>query len=346
MIGTPQYIKSRRDHAELSMLDGTPLGPRRTGRASKAVAICAAAAVGLFALASSGCGSTTTTRNAADVGAVEVAVTAPSSGSVIAADQVMVRGTVTPANATVQVQGEPAAVGNGVFTGTATLHGGKTTVDVIGSAPGASPGSTSVVIDRQSTARGGGTGGTTRQVSPAPTPAIPNEGDPSSETSCGGGLAVGPDTTCAFAENVRSAYDGSGPGTVMAYSPVTNRTYAMTCSTGSSVVCTGGDNASVHFASQSAGTADETTPSNYDEPSPATARAGTYAGETGCGGGLAVGPDTTCPFAENVRSAYDNTGPGTVMAYSPVTNRTYAMTCSAGSPVVCSGGDNATVYIP
>jgi len=273
MVSTQQYTKPDRDHSEQSMPDRTVSGRPGAWRSSKAVGICAAAAVGLFALASSGCGSTTTTRNAADVGAVEVAVTAPSSGSVIAADQVMVRGTVTPANATVQVQGEPAAVGNGVFTGTATLHGGKTTVDVIGSAPGASPGSTSVVIDRQSTARGGGTGGTTRQVSPAPTPAIPNEGDPSSETSCGGGLAVGPDTTCAFAENVRSAYDGSGPGTVMAYSPVAHRTYAMTCSDGSYVACTGGNDASVYFPGESydgeyephASPETDTTPSTANE---------------------------------------------------------------------------------
>lgn len=117
--------------------------------APAAVALVLAAA----GLATAGCGSTTTTiSNAAATGprTVSVAVTSPTGGSVIAADSVVVRGTVDPASATVQVQGRPAVVGNGVFTVTADLHGGKTTIDVIGSAPGATPGSTAVVVSRQS----------------------------------------------------------------------------------------------------------------------------------------------------------------------------------------------------
>ena len=38
-------------------------------------------------------------------------------------------------------------------------------------------------------------------------------------------------------------------------------------------------------------------------------------------------------------------GPGVVRAYSPVTDETYAMTCEAGDPAVCRGGNNAAVYI-
>ena len=34
------------------------------------------------------------------------------------------------------------------------------------------------------------------------------------------------------------------------------------------------------------------------------------------------------------------------MAYSPVTHKTYAMTCSDGSQVVCTGGNKASVYFP
>jgi heat shock protein HslJ len=351
MLRTPQNIQPGHDHPEQSAPDGTSFNsrpstrPRRGAwRGSKAIGAYAAAAVTLFAVVSSGCGSTTTTTtSAAGAGPVMVAVTAPSSESVINSDQVTVRGTVSPANATVQIEGQPAAVGNGVFTGNATLHGGKTTIDVIGSAPGATPGSTSIVIARQST---GGSGATTRPAPGTATPAIPNAGSYSGETGCGGGLAVGPDTTCAFAENVRSAYASDGPGTVMAYSPVTNTTYAMTCSTGSSVVCTGGNNASVYFPSQSGGAAYETTPRSYSPPAQPAASAGSYSKQTGCGGGLAVGPNTTCAFAESVHSAYESSGPGTVMAYSPVTNRTYTMTCSAGSPVVCTGGNNASVYFP
>jgi Glucodextranase, domain B len=300
--------------------------------------------VALFALMSSGCGSTattTTTTSAEGASAVTVALTSPTSGSVIAADQVIVRGTVSPANAVVQVQGQPATVGNGVFTGTATLHGGKTTIDVIGSAPGAAPDSTSIMVDRQSA---GGTAATPRPASAAVTPAIAYSGNGSGETACGNDLAVGPDTTCSFAENVRSAYDGTGPGTVMAYSPVTDRTYAMSCSAGAAVVCTGANNASVYFPGNSASTAYGTTHPSSSEATPTVAHASGHTGETACGDDLSVGADTTCAFAENVRSAYEGTGPGTVMAYSPVTNRTYTMTCSAGAPVVCTGAHNASVY--
>lgn len=318
-------------------------GPRGASKV-KALGACAIVAAALFALVSSGCGSTTTTTTDAQVaGAVTVTPISPTSGSVIAADHVTVRGTVSPANAVVQIQGQPAAVGNGVFTGTANLHGGKTTIDVIGSAPGATPSSASITIERQSA---GGTGGTTRTTSAAATPTVAYAGSDSGETACGNELAVGPDTTCAFAENVRSAYDGSGPGTVMAYSPVTNRTYAMSCSAGDAVVCAGGEDASVYFPSQSAGVPYERPRGGYSDQKPAVAHAGSYSGETSCGDELSVGPDTTCAFAENVRSAYDDSGPGTVTAYSPVTNKAYAMTCTDRSSVVCTGGEGAAVYFP
>jgi hypothetical protein len=105
-------------------------------------------AVAALAAALAGCGSTTT--NGADASVVSVVVTSPTSGSVIAANNVTLRGTVTPVNAVVQIQGQPAVVGNGVFTGTATLHAGKTTIDVIGSAPGHTPDATSITIAQQS----------------------------------------------------------------------------------------------------------------------------------------------------------------------------------------------------
>jgi hypothetical protein len=62
-----------------------------------------------------------------------------------------------------------------------------------------------------------------------------------------------------------------------------------------------------------------------------------------CGDGTLVGATTTCPFAANVRAAYESNGPGLVRAYSPVTRRTYVMSCSSGAPVVCTGGDGAYV---
>lgn len=190
------------------------------------------------------CGSTTTTTTTTG-GEVSVIVTAPTSGSVIAGTSVTVRGTVSPPTATVQVQGKPAAVGNGVFTAAAELHGGNTTIDVIGSAPGEVPGSTSVVVAQQSNNSSGGsktsTSGATPQV------AHEQPGNSANETPCGGQLSVGPDTSCSFAENVRDAYEREGPGTYEVFSPVTEKTYSMTCSTGTPVVCTGANNASVYF---------------------------------------------------------------------------------------------------
>jgi hypothetical protein len=216
------------------------------------------------AIAIGGCGSTSTrttsTTSAAGSGTVTVVVTSPTSGSVIAAEDVTVRGTVNPANAVVQIQGQPAVVGNGVFTGTATLHGGKTTIDVVGSAPGVTPGSTSIALTRQSS---GGSGGSSQQspssaiqgvANQAPAgadqaPASANKapaGSGESHSPCGGGLVVGSNTTCEFAENVRAAYDSNGPGTVEVYSPVTQKTYSMSCG-GEPVECTGANNASVYF---------------------------------------------------------------------------------------------------
>lgn len=102
-----------------------------------------------FIPVATGCGLSSA-ANSSNTRAVSVVVTSPASGNVVAADNVTVRGTVTPTNAVIQIQGHPAAVGNGVFVGTATLHRGKTTIDVIGSAPGATPGSTSVKVTQQS----------------------------------------------------------------------------------------------------------------------------------------------------------------------------------------------------
>ncbi|WP_267899272.1 serine/threonine-protein kinase [Nocardia stercoris] len=63
----------------------------------------------------------------------------------------------------------------------------------------------------------------------------------------------------------------------------------------------------------------------------------------------AVGPNTRCPFAENVRQAY-GAGPRgtdrTVNAHSPTTQQDYDMHCVPQSVVVvCSGGNNAVVYL-
>jgi hypothetical protein len=74
-------------------------------------------------------------------------------------------------------------------------------------------------------------------------------GSTSSSKSCGDGITAGPVTTCEFARNVRDEYFSHGGGdiSVTVYSPVTGKTYVMSCHTGTSHTCTGGNNASVYF---------------------------------------------------------------------------------------------------
>lgn len=146
-----------------------------------------------------GCGSTTTTTtNSADSDAVGVVVTSPTSGSVIAANNVVIRGTVTPSNAVVQIQGQPAAVGNGVFTGTATLHPGKTTIDVIGSAPGHTPDATSITITQQSSS--GSSTPTTNTVTRTVVVPAPEHKQPAASSSSTGEAFYAPsgNVTCSL----------------------------------------------------------------------------------------------------------------------------------------------------
>ena len=83
-----------------------------------------------------------------------------------------------------------------------------------------------------------------------------------------------------------------------------------------------------------------------------TARSTAPRGElTNCDENIAVNRVTTCPFAERVFEAFAHNivteGGTTVHAYSPVTNKAYAMTCevSAGT-VECVGGKEALVVFP
>jgi hypothetical protein len=80
---------------------------------------------------------------------------------------------------------------------------------------------------------------------PAPAPAAPAQ---SSGNNCGGGVNAGPNTSCAFAQNVAAAYNGPGYDTEYVYSPVTGQSYEMTYTQDGSVVsATGGNDASVQF---------------------------------------------------------------------------------------------------
>jgi hypothetical protein len=67
--------------------------------------------------------------------------------------------------------------------------------------------------------------------------------------NCGSGVTANSATSCSFALNVADEYRSSGgSGSIRVYSPVTKRTYTMSCSGSSTTTCTGGNGASVTFS--------------------------------------------------------------------------------------------------
>jgi hypothetical protein len=81
----------------------------------------------------------------------------------------------------------------------------------------------------------------------------------------------------------------------------------------------------------------------------APAPEGGGSGSGNCGGSLSANEVTTCGFAEAVEDAYYaeiGSGAGTVVAYSPTTEQSYSMYCTAGSPHECTGGNGAAVFFP
>ena len=63
-------------------------------------------------------------------------------------------------------------------------------------------------------------------------------------------MSAGGSTSCAFAQNVASAYyyySSGGTTSVEAYSPVTGLMYVMQCVAGVPVVCRGGNAAVVYI---------------------------------------------------------------------------------------------------
>jgi Glucodextranase, domain B len=269
----------------------------------------------VLVLGTAACGSSGKSAETAPASSsVKVQLTAPVDGSSMKADRVTVRGTVTPSDATVQIVGQPAQVGNGVFTGSVPLHRGSNTIDVVASAAGSAPATTTITVTRPGPRAYRADQAQARRAPPLP-----------STTNCGGGLTAGARTSCPFAENVRAEYEQSGSGILEVYSPTTGQTYRMYCTSGAMHVCTGGNGALVSFSSGGA-------PTSYNT--------------IGCGNGLLVGPNTSCGFAENVRAEYSGNGPGWLSVYSPATGRTYNMFCTGSSPHVCTGGNNAAVYFP
>jgi hypothetical protein len=83
-------------------------------------------------------------------------------------------------------------------------------------------------------------------------------------------------------------------------------------------------------------------------PGPSPAPSPAPSSGSSCGGGVSVGPNTSCAFARNVRANYYQSSGGNISlnVYSPTTGRYYTMSCTGGSPHVCTGGNNASVYFP
>ena len=182
-----------------------------------------------------GCGSSSSSE-------AHVQVTAPVDGSVVRTNRITVRGTVSPSDASVQVLGQPAQVGNDLFSASVSLHSGANHIDVVATAHGANPTTTAVTVIRSG------------KATPSSTPSNGasaggggSTGGGAGRTDCGSGITAGPSTSCAFAYNVISAYRRTGGGTVRVYSPVTHRTYFMSCTSSPPHVCTGANNASVYF---------------------------------------------------------------------------------------------------
>jgi hypothetical protein len=79
---------------------------------------------------------------------VKLKLSLPDDGRSIRDDRVLVRGTVTPADATVQVAGRTASVDSGQFSLTVPLDPGGNVIDVAATSPGRRPATDAVRIIR------------------------------------------------------------------------------------------------------------------------------------------------------------------------------------------------------
>ena len=82
----------------------------------------------------------------------KLTVLAPAGSATVRTGQVVVRGTVVPADAQVQVMGRTAKVSAGLFRATAALEMGANDIDVVAVATGAEPVTTTVSVTRGRTA--------------------------------------------------------------------------------------------------------------------------------------------------------------------------------------------------
>ena len=170
---------------------------------------------------------------------VALTITSPRASTRVSGSRVTVAGTVVPSDATVDVASWRATVSSGGrFSVRAKVGEGTTTIDVIARAPARSPSESAIVITHSGKAAGGSSSADGNFAG----------GIPVTSTSCGGGLSVSVNTSCAFARNVQAAYEGKGADTYMIYNPLTKQRYSMTCKTGAVlVICRGAQSAYLYF---------------------------------------------------------------------------------------------------
>ncbi len=80
----------------------------------------------------------------------------------------------------------------------------------------------------------------------------------------------------------------------------------------------------------------------------AQSEAGFPASATSCDSSVAVNKFASCRFGLNVAKAFDESGraDGSITAYSPVTKKTYTLTCSSlNGLTTCAGGRGAEIYL-
>ncbi|MGH2856931.1 MAG: hypothetical protein ACRDMJ_05540, partial [Solirubrobacteraceae bacterium] len=100
----------------------------------------------LAALALGGCGLSAGSGSGKQAPHVAISLTAPMTGATVGVDRIQVTGTVTPANATVQVGGLPATVRRAGFVRALALHTATTTIPVTANAPGWAPATVTVTV--------------------------------------------------------------------------------------------------------------------------------------------------------------------------------------------------------
>lgn len=102
----------------------------------------------LATVAVAGCGASSK-RTGNGGPPVRVTISAPGDQSTTSADTLTVRGSVSPADASVQVLGQPADVVAGAFTARVPLQPGANVIDLAATAKGRGPALTAVRVTRE-----------------------------------------------------------------------------------------------------------------------------------------------------------------------------------------------------